>query len=106
MLDTRLAAFCKGSLLPETTLLHPGMAPAAKLVHSREWATFSCTDVVAARPPRRRGCTRRGVEWELNETLIGMNDQDGEVEHLGRWRDPKDAVRRAVRPIHFPIRQA
>ena len=87
--------------MPETTLLHTGMAPAAKPVHPREWVTFSCTDVVAARPPRRRGCTGRGVEWELNETLIGMSDHDGEVENLGRWRDPKDAVRRALTLIQF-----
>ena len=46
------------------------------------------------------------MEWELSETLIGMDDHDGQVENLGRWRDPKDAVRRAVMPIHFPTRYA
>ena len=40
---------------------------------------------------------KAGCGVGANETLDGMSDHDGEVDNLGRWRDPKDAVRRAVR---------
>ena len=52
--------------------------------------------LAAARPPRRRRCTRWVAEWEPSEN--GGDDNDGQVQNLGRWRDPKDALRRAVRP--------
>ena len=96
MLDTRLAAFCTSSPLPEAMLLHTGMVPAAKRVHSREWATFSRTSVKLPRDPEQGpGCRMRIMKWEQVEThgdIVHLDTQ----ENLGRWRDPKDALRRAV----------
>ena len=34
-------------------------------------------------------------------TSIGDTEHFAELENLGRWRDPKDAVRRAVKPSNL-----
>ena len=41
-------------------------------------------------------CVTQIMMWEHS---IGVDVLDSQVEKLGRWTDPKDAARRAVRPM-------
>ena len=96
MLDTRLAAVCKRSPLPKAALLHTGMKPATRPVHSREWATFSCTGVRRSKTSTEARVHRVDCGVGASRRKPGVSDYNGQVENLGRWRDPKDALRRAV----------
>ena len=62
-------------------------------VSSEEWASFLRTGAVAAEPQQGYEDTGWDPGWEHS---TGVYNDDKQVEHLGRWRDPKDALRRAV----------
>ena len=58
-----------------------------------EWESFLRTGTAAAEPQPGYGSTEWDPGWE-HSTGVDINDE--ELENLGRWRDPKDALRRAV----------
>ena len=61
-----------------------------------EWEAFLRNGPAAAEPQQGYGSTERNPGWEHS---CGAGIVDKQVEHLGRWRDPKDALRRAMMPI-------
>ena len=60
---------------------------------SEEWASFLRTGSAGAGPQLGYEGTGWDPGWEHS---IGEHKYDEQVENLGRWRDPKDALRRAV----------
>ena len=63
-----------------------------------EWESFLRTSVVAAEPQQGYGNTEWDPGWEHS---VGVDNDDRQMENLGRWRDPKDALRRAVTSNHL-----